>query len=102
MDTFCFYVLSVRGITISSSQKRGVKRASPVAPIKLGLKMCVFPRETLIQAWLTQFQVRVQTSPKKLPKTAKIDLFWPFLAQKPILNLEESHEILHAHVVEPN
>ncbi len=76
--------LSVRGFSVSSSKKRGVKRASPVAPIKLGLKMSVLPRRTLIQAWLTEFQVRVRTSPKKLPKMAKNGLFWPFLALNPI------------------
>ena len=68
----------------------------------LGLKMCVLPRGTLIQAWLTQFQVRVPMPPKKLPKMAENGLFWPFLALKPILNLVESHKILHAHVVDPN
>ena len=31
---------------------------------------------------------------------AEHGLFWPFLALKPILNLMESHEILHAHVVD--
>ena len=75
---------------------------SPVAPIKLGLKMCVIPWGILIQAWLTQFQVRVRMPPKKPPKMAKNGLFWAFLALKPILNLMESHEILHAHVVDPN
>ena len=73
-----------------------------MAPIKLGLKMCALPRGTLIQAWLTQFQVRVRMPPKKPPKMAENGLFWPFLALKPILNLMESHEILHAHVVDPN
>ena len=70
--------------------------------MKLGLKMCVLPRGILIQAVLTQFQVGVRMSQKKVPKMAKISHFWPFLALKPILNLEESHEILHAHVVDPN
>ena len=73
-----------------------------MAPIKLGLKMCELSKGTPVQAWLTQFQVHVQMPPKKLPKMAKNSLFWPFLALKPILNLEESHEILHAHEVDPN
>ena len=34
-----------------------MKVANPVAPIKLGLKMCALPRGILIKAWLTQFQV---------------------------------------------
>ena len=76
--------------------------ANQVAPIMLGLKMCVLPRGTLIQAWLTQFQVRVPMPPKKLPKMAENGFFWPFLPLKPILNLVESHKILHAHVVDPN
>ena len=73
-----------------------------MAPIKLGLKMCALPRGTLIRAWLTQFQVRVRMPPKKPPKMAENGLFWPFLALKPILNLAESREILHTHVVDPN
>ena len=73
-----------------------------MAPIKLGLKMCALPRGIQIQTWLTQFQVHVRMPPKKTPKMAENGLFWPFLALKPILNLVESHEILHAHVVDPN
>ena len=42
---------TVRGFSVSSSKKRGVKRASLVAPIKLGLKMCVIPWGILIQAY---------------------------------------------------
>ena len=42
---------TVRGFLVSSSKKRGVKRASLVAPIKLGLKMCVIPWGILIQAY---------------------------------------------------
>ena len=64
--------------------------------------MCVLLEGTPVQAWLTQFQVHVRMPPKKLPKMTKNGLFWPFLALKPHLNLEESHEILHAHGVDPN
>ena len=88
----------VWGIRISSSKERGVKKASPVAPIMLGLEMCALPWGILIQACLTQCQVRVRMSQKKCPK-------WPFLAffgLKPILNLEISLEISHTHVLEPN
>ena len=66
--------------------------------MKLGLEMCVLPWGILIQACLTQYQVRVRMSQKKCPK-------WPFLAVfglKPILNLEISLEFSHAHVLEPN
>ena len=73
-----------------------------MAPIKLGLKMCALPRGIQIQTWLTQFQVHVRMPLQKPPKMAENGLFWPFLALKPILNLMESHEILHAHVVDPN
>ena len=66
---------TVRGFSVSSSKKRGVKRASPLTPMKLGLKMCVLPRGILIQAVLTQFQVGVRMSQKKVPKMAKISYF---------------------------
>ena len=65
----------------------------------MGLKMCATSRGTLIQAYLTQYEVRVRMSQKK---SAQNSLFWPFLALKPILNLEESHEIWHAHEIDPN
>ena len=42
---------TVRGSSVSSLKKRVVKRASLVAPIKLGLKMCVIPWGILIQAY---------------------------------------------------
>ena len=54
-----------------------MKVANPVAPIKLGLKMCVLPRGSLIQAWLTQFQVGCLNATKK---TAQNGQKWPFLA----------------------
>ena len=78
------------------------KVANPVAPIMLGLKMCVLLGGTSIQAWLTQFQVHVRMPPKKLPKKTKNGLFWPFLALKPSLSLKQSYEILHTYVVDPN
>ena len=51
--------------------------ANPVAPIKLGLEMCVIPWGILIQACLTQYQVRVRMSQKKVPKMAVFGVFWP-------------------------
>ena len=69
------HLTAVRGFSISSSKKRGVKRASPLKSIKLGLKMCATPWGTLIQARYTQFQVLVRMSPKKVPKMAKIGHF---------------------------
>ena len=92
----------VCAFSVCSSKKRGVKRASPLIPIMLGLKMCVLPWGTLIQVHYTQFQVLVRMSPKKVPKMAKISHFWPFLALKPILNMKQSHEIFHTHVLDPN
>ena len=54
-----------------------IEVANPVAPIMLGLKMCVLPWGTLIQAWLTQYQVPVRMSQKKVPKMAVFGVFWP-------------------------
>ena len=51
--------------------------ANPVAPIKLGLEMCVIPWGILIQACLTQYQVRVRMSQKKVPKMAVFGVFLP-------------------------
>ena len=64
-----------------------MKVANPVAPIKLGLKMCALSSGIVIQAWLTQFQVGVRMPPKK---TGQNGQKWPFLAifgPKTYLNL---------------
>ena len=68
---------SLRNKEISSSKERGVKKASLVAPIMLGLEMCALPWGTLIQACLTQYQVRVRMSQKKVPKMAVFGVFLP-------------------------
>ena len=81
---------------------RNNEKSGSYPSLKLAVEIQSSARGTLIQAWLTQFQVRVPMPPKKLPKMAENGLFWPFLALKPILNLVENHEILHAHVVDPN
>ena len=75
--SFELEILTVWGIRISSSKFRGVKRASPVAPIKLGLEMCALPRGIQIQTWLTQLQVHVRMPPKKPSKMAENGHFWP-------------------------
>ena len=45
--------------------------------MKLGLEMCVLPWGTISQACLTQCQVRVRMSQKKVPKMAVFGVFWP-------------------------
>ena len=70
-------VKTVWGIRLSSSKFGGVKRASPGTPMKLGLEMCVILWGTLIQACLTQYQVRVRMSQKKVPKMAVFGVFLP-------------------------
>ena len=71
------WIKTVWGIRLSSSKFGGVKRASPGTPMKLGLEMCVILWGTLIQACLTQYQVRVRMSQKKVPKMAVFGVFLP-------------------------
>ena len=71
------HIKAVRGFSLCSSKKRGVKRASSLKSIKLGLKMCALPWGTLIQGRHIHFQVRVRMSQKNVPKMAVFGVFWP-------------------------